>query len=202
MKRFLYVTFGSILFASGFTLFIEPLNVAPGGLAGIVVILTKLYPFINTGAFFLLLNIPLLLIGAITFGIKFFFGTVYATLVSSIMMSFFSYLFPNILYKNELLFCLIGSVIMGIGLALVFRGDVTTGGTDIIARLIHKRFAKISLGLIFFILDTAIILLSGLIFGEIKTFLLSTFSAAIMSFVFNYILHYIFHFDFTINKSN
>ena len=88
MKRFLYVTFGSILFASGFTLFIEPLNVAPGGLAGIVVILTKLYPFINTGAFFLLLNIPLLLIGAITFGIKFFFGTVYATLVSSIMMSF------------------------------------------------------------------------------------------------------------------
>ncbi len=189
MKRFICVTFGSVLFALGFALFIEPANIAPGGLAGIVVIISRLFPHLSTGALFLVLNIPILLIGAVVFGLRFFLGTVYATVISSITMSVCSAFAPSILQSNVLVVTLIGSFISGIGLALVFRVDATTGGTDIIARLIHKRFAHIRLGWIFFILDAAVILLSGIVFGEFETVLLSAISAAVMSFVFNKILY-------------
>lgn len=189
MKRIISVTFGSFLFALGFALFIEPANIAPGGLAGIAVIISGLYPSLDTGSIFLILNLPLLFIGAVVFGVRFFLGTVYATVVSSITMSLCSLVFPNIVIKNALLLSFIGSVISGVGLALVFRVDATTGGTDIIARLIHKRFGHIRLGWIFFILDAAVILLSGIVFGELRTVVISALSAAVMSFVFNQILY-------------
>lgn len=192
MKRFICVTFGSVLFALGFALFIEPANIAPGGLAGIVVIISRLFPHLSTGALFLILNIPILLIGAVVFGLRFFLGTVYATVISSITMSMCSALVPNILHSNVLITTLIGSVISGIGLALIFRVDATTGGTDIIARLIHKRFSHFPLSWIFFVLDTVVVLLSGIIFGEIETVILSSLSAAVMSLAFNHILHYNF----------
>lgn len=192
MKQFICVTLGSILFALGFALFIEPANIAPGGLAGIVVIVSRLFPQLNTGAMFLVLNIPLLFIGAVVFGIRFFLGTVYATIVSSITMSVCSIFTLITVESNVLLLCLIGSVISGIGLALVFRVDATTGGTDIIARLLHKRFSRVRLGWIFFALDTVVVLLSGIIFAEIATIILSAISAAVMSLVFNYILYFNF----------
>ena len=192
MKQFICVTLGSILFALGFALFIEPANIAPGGLAGIVVIVSRLFPQLNTGAMFLVLNIPLLFIGAVVFGIRFFLGTVYATIVSSITMSVCSIFALITVESNVLLLCLIGSVISGIGLALVFRVDATTGGTDIIARLLHKRFSRVRLGWIFFALDTVVVLLSGIIFAEIATIILSAISAAVMSLVFNYILYFNF----------
>lgn len=189
MKRFVFVTLGSFLFAYGFALFIEPANVAPGGLAGIVVIISRLYPMLDSGLIFLLLNIPLLVIGAIVFGIKFFLGTLYATLVSSVTMSLAARTVESPIISNVLLMTFIGSVISGIGLAFVFRVDATTGGTDIIARLIHKRYAHIRLGWIFFLLDVAVILISGVIFKEIQTLILSSFSSAVMSFVFNCTLY-------------
>lgn len=189
MKRFVFVTLGSFLFAYGFALFIEPANVAPGGLAGIVVIISRLYPMLDSGLIFLLLNIPLLVIGAIVFGIKFFLGTLYATLVSSVTMSLAARTVESPIISNVLLMTFIGSVISGIGLAFVFRVDATTGGTDIIARLIHRRYAHIRLGWIFFLLDVAVILISGVIFKEIQTLILSSFSSAVMSFVFNCTLY-------------
>jgi uncharacterized membrane-anchored protein YitT (DUF2179 family) len=107
-------------------------------------------------------------------------------------MSACTYLFPNTVLNNALWLSLIGSVISGLGLAIVFRVDATTGGTDIIARLIHKRFARVRLGWIFFTLDVAVILLSGIVFRELQTVILSAFSAAVMSFVFNYFLNFDF----------
>ena len=186
------MTVGSFLFAYGFALFIEPANIAPGGISGIVVIITRLYPALNSGLVFLMLNIPILIIGALIFGIKFFIGTLYAILLSSVTMSIAERIASPVPLTDPLLMSFIGALISGFGLALVFRVDATTGGTDIIAKLIHKRFANVRLGWIFFILDAVVIILSGVIFGEIYTVVLSAFSAEVTSFVFNYTLYFNF----------
>lgn len=189
MKRFVFLTLGSFLFAYGFALFIEPVEIAPGGLTGIVVIISRLNPSLNTGYIFLLLNTPLLVTGAIVFGINFFLKTMYTTIISSIIMTLASRIILSPIIPNVIVMTFIGSLICGIGLALVIKADATTGGTDIIAKLIHNRFARVRLGWIFFIIDAVVILIYGAVFMDWKKVLYSAFSAAIIAFVLNYFLY-------------
>ncbi len=189
MKRFVFLTVGSFLFAYGFALFIEPANIAPGGLTGIVVIISRLYPSLNTGYIFLLLNIPLLLTGAIAFGINFFLKTLYTTIISSVTMTLASRIITSPIIPNVILMTFIGSIICGIGLALVIKADATTGGTDIIAKLIHNHLSRVRIGWIFFIIDAIVILIYGAVFMDWIRVLYSAFSAAVMAFVLNYFLY-------------
>ncbi len=188
-RRYFLITLGCVLFALGFSLFIEPASLAPGGVSGIVVILSHFVDKIDSGLFFLLLNLPLLIIGAFVFGVKFFIGTVYATLVSSTVMSLFGALFPAPLSDDKFCLSLAGAVLTGTGLGLVFREGATTGGTDIIARLIQKKYPYLRIGYIFIILDSAIVLCSGIVFRDINTIIYSAFAVTASSLVFNYVLY-------------
>ncbi len=189
VRRYSLITLGCVLFALGFSLFIEPASLAPGGVSGIVVILSHLINEIDTGLFFLLLNLPILIIGGVVFGIRFFIGTVYATLASGVAMSIFSSLFPSPISHDRFCLSLAGAVLTGVGLGLVFREGATTGGTDIIARLIQKKYPHLRIGYIFIILDSVIVLSSGIVFRDINTIIYSAFAVTVSSLVFNYVLY-------------
>ncbi|MBE6542417.1 MAG: YitT family protein [Ruminococcaceae bacterium] len=189
IKKYFYITLGSLVFAVGFALFLSPQNIAPGGVSGIAVIITHFFPNISNGTVILLLNIPLLIAGTAIFGLRFLFGTVWASFLLSAFVSVIEYLIPN--PPSSDLFCcaLSGGIIMGTGIGLVFRQNVTTGGTDIAVKILQRKMPHIKTGIIFLIIDSFIVILSGIVFGNIDTLIYSGFALCVSTLSFNYILY-------------
>lgn len=189
VKRYIKITFGGILYALGFVLFIEPSSLAPGGVSGISVIVTHFLPKINSGSVILLINLPLLIIGTFAFGMKFLCGTVWATFFSSFVISIIEY-YVNPTQPADRFCCAVaGAIFIGVGIGLVFRENATTGGTDIIVRLLQKKFPYIRSGNIFLIVDSSIVIASGIIFRDIETSVYSGVSLAVSTYIFNYIYY-------------
>ena len=85
-KKIIGMTVGAVVFSAAIALFIDNLSLAPGGVGGISILLNRLFPFLDTGAWILLLNIPLLVVGLIVFGKRFLISTVYTTVLSSVLV--------------------------------------------------------------------------------------------------------------------
>ena len=117
-KKYLVITIAAVLFGAGISLFIDPNNLAPGGVSGLSIILSRLVP-IETGTLFLLLNIPIIVLGIWKFGWKFILSTLYAIFVSSTATNAFQKMEP--LTKEPLLGALFGGVLVAIVLGYVLR---------------------------------------------------------------------------------
>ena len=152
MKKYITITIGTFLYSAGISLLLDPNNLAPGGVSGISIILNKLTP-VTTGTWILLINIPLLIIGWIRLGSKMMLGTVYATVLSSFFTNLLTLLTP--LTDDILVAALLGSLCTGTGIGLVFRAGATTGGMDIVVKLLRRKFPYLKSGSIFLAALTA-----------------------------------------------
>jgi uncharacterized membrane-anchored protein YitT (DUF2179 family) len=156
---------GSLIFAMGINYFAIPSNLAEGGFTGISLLLFYLFGF-SPGLVILLLNIPLLFVGYKVFGKQTFIYTILGIASSS----FFLEITNNIVTwfgpppEDTLLCTLYTGVLVGIGLGLIFRTGGTTGGVDIIARLVNK-FYGWSIGRTMLMFDFGVILSSVFIIG-------------------------------------
>jgi uncharacterized membrane-anchored protein YitT (DUF2179 family) len=156
---------GSLIFAMGINYFAIPSNLAEGGFTGISLLLFYLFGF-SPGLVILLLNIPLLFVGYKVFGKQTFIYTILGIASSS----FFLEITKNIVTwfgpppEDTLLCTLYTGVLVGIGLGLIFRTGGTTGGVDIIARLVNK-FYGWSIGRTMLMFDFGVILSSVFIIG-------------------------------------
>ena len=163
-ERFLSYTqilLGALIGGAAYPLFLTPNRIAPGGITGIAMILNHLLSW-PVGTVSLILNIPLFLIGYRTMGRIFAFRSLLATLLFSM---FIDILPLQPLTTDPLLGTLYGGVMLGIGLGLIMRGGATTGGSDMIARMVHKRFQYISVGSFLFAIDFAVVLAAGFLIG-------------------------------------
>ena len=185
-KKYLVITIAAVLFGAGISLFIDPNNLAPGGVSGLSIILSRLVP-IETGTLFLLLNIPIIVLGIWTFGWKFIFSTLYAIFVSSTATNAFQKMEP--LTKEPLLGALFGGVLVAIGLGYVLRSGATTGGTDIIVKCLKLKKPHLKTGTIFLVIDSIIIGIGGIVFGNIDTVLYSVVSAVATSQMLDLVLY-------------
>ena len=188
-KRYIVITSGCALYAAGFALFLEPADLAAGGVSGIAVIVTHLWNAIDGGTVIFLLNLPLLLIGSYVFGGRFFFGTVWATTVSSAMISFAEhFVFPPV--GDDRYFCaIVGALLTGFGMGLIFRCNATTGGTDIVVHLIQRKMPDVKAGYIFLFVDSAVVLTAWVVFGDIGTMFYSGLALAANTLVLNLTLY-------------
>lgn len=158
------ITLGSLLYSVGLSLMLDPNNIAPGGVSGISVMLSRYTP-IPTGTWILLINIPLLIVGWWKLGRKFIIKTCYATVMISI--------FTNLLgdaraFTNDLLCAVVlGSILCGGGIGLVFRAGGTTGGMDIVVKILRLRFPYLKSGSIFLALDMMVVVASGFVFADL-----------------------------------
>lgn len=150
MKKFfgiiydwLMMAVGCAVFSVAIAVFLEPSGIAPGGASGIAIILNVMTGF-PTGTAILLINIPLLILGMIGVSREFAVRSVYATVVLSLMTDFVSFLYSKIpvLTTDPFLCSVAGGVLTAVGMAFVFRHGGSTGGTDIVARLIRKKQAR------------------------------------------------------------
>lgn len=158
---------GCIIFAIGIYAFIQPNQIAPGGVSGISIMLHYLTG-IPVGALSFTINIPLLLLAWKFLGWKFTGQTLMSVVTLSFMLDYVAVLFPQ--YEGDpLLAALFGGALIGTGLAIVFMRGFTTGGSDIISRLLQLKYPYLQLGKILMVIDLLVILTSAYVFGRIET---------------------------------
>jgi len=168
IRNYLIITISAIIYAVGVSLFLDPNNLAPGGVTGISIILNRIIP-IQTGTWILLLNIPLLLLGMWKFGWKFIFSTLYAVVAVSIATDILAPI--GALTDDLLLAALAGGGCVAVALGLIFRAGATTGGVDIIVKLLRLKYPHLKTGFLFMLIDISIAASSGLIFGNLEVVL-------------------------------
>ena len=158
IQAYIQIVLGSVIGAAAYPMFLVPNNIAPGGLTGVATILNYLFQ-LPVGIVSLALNIPLFLIGYRTMGKIFAFRCLAATLLFSVLIDVLP-LRPVQVEPvlDPLLGTLFGGVLLGIGLGLILKGGATTGGTDMIARMVHRRFNFITVGMFLFALDFVVVI--------------------------------------------
>lgn len=158
--EYVYVIVGAAIIAIGFNVFLLPNQVASGGVSGISTILNGLFGW-NPGLIQYAFNIPLFIAGILLlgkkFGIKSFIGTVTLPFIVLLTNSWSPWT------DNPLLGALFGGIVVGIGIGLVFKGNASTGGTDLLAQIITK-YTGITLGTSVLLIDGIIAISAALVF--------------------------------------
>lgn len=168
---FLKIAAGSILFALGFNLFLLPNELNAGGISGLAMIAVHVLNFGSVGMITMLVNLPLFAIGGIKIGKKFFFGSLVGMLASSVALDALAGLpSPAV---DPLLAALYGGAMCGLGLGLVFSLGASTGGSDIIVRLLKRKMQNVPIGTINMCFDLTVAVLTGITFHNISSALYS-----------------------------
>ena len=154
LQAYTLITLGCIVGGAAYPLFLVPNNIAPGGLTGIATILNYLFG-LPVGITSMVLNLPLFMIGYKAMGRTFVIRSFVATILFSVAIDLIK--LPP-LTDDVLLGSVYGAILLGVGLGLIMRGGATTGGSDMIARMVHKRFPFITVGTFLFIVDCIVIL--------------------------------------------
>lgn len=184
----LTLTAGAIIFATGVACFLDPNSIAPGGISGVAIIITKFIDVIPTGTLIALINVPILLVGTLKFGFKFLASTMYAVLVSSIAVDTMGALVGP-LTDNLLLAAVGGAVLVGAGVGLVFRTGATTGGTDVIVKLLRTKWRHLPTGIVFGFVDGMVCLTSGIVFKNIEVMIYAGIALMLQSMIMNKVLY-------------
>lgn len=156
IRQYVMILLGCLIGAASYPLFLEPNFIAPGGLTGVTTILNYYFGW-PIGLTSLLLNLPLMVIGWKMISARFIVRTVLATLLFSALIDLMKF---KPLIDDPMLASLFGGVLLGFGLALIIRGSATTGGTDLLARIVHRHQRAISIGAFLFAFDLFVILLA------------------------------------------
>lgn len=162
---------GTGLFSVGFNMFLGPNNLNAGGLSGLAQLVVTVLDFGSVGLFVVLLNLPLFALAGIKVGKKFFLGSLAGMLSLTVTLEIFSFLpVPQV---DTLLAALYGGVMAGIGVGIVFMAGASTGGSDIIVRLLKLKMQHINIGTITICFDCVVVLLTGIVFQDITRALYS-----------------------------
>ncbi len=162
---------GSTLFALGFALFLAPNSINTGGISGLAMVLVEVLGFGSVGSLSILVNLPLFVLGGLKIGRRFFAGSLLGMLLSSVLIDAFSGL--SFTTPEPLLGVLYGGVICGLGLGVVFVSGTSTGGSDILVRLLKLRYRNVPIGQISMIFDGLVVILTGIAFQDVSKALYS-----------------------------
>lgn len=162
---YLKVTIGVILIAFGLESFYIPNSIAAGGLSGFALVLNHHIPFLSVSNITLLFNV-VLLIGAFKIIDKDFgFKTLYASFILTVFMNYFNHLYKGLGLTNDLIISVIlGAFVMSIGLFILIRHNASTGGTEILAKILSK-YSSINVSIALLCIDFIVTLLGGITFG-------------------------------------
>ncbi len=171
---YLIIFAGSIIYAISIAVFTSPYNIAPGGIIGISTLLNYLFPFLPLGIMSFVLNIPIFIWGGKVLGWKYMTRSLVTTGISSVLIDFFALDFitelisPFVGDMEMILVALFGGLLCGTGLALIFYRGSSTGGTDIVSRIMHEKLPHVSIGSFILIVDVCVVVLSAFVYGNIE----------------------------------
>lgn len=175
------IILGTAVYSLGFDLFLQPNQITAGGLSGFALLLVTLTRLGTVGLVTAILNVPLFLYGYRTLGRRFFIGSLVGTVSLSLFLDLFTRL--PVLETEPLLGTLYGGILTGLGVGLVIMVGASTGGTDMMARLIKLKNQNISIGKLLLAIDAAVVLLTGIVFWDINKALYSAVTLYVCSLV-------------------
>ena len=167
----LKILLGCVLFSLGFNLFLLPAELNAGGLSGLAMVLVSWLKFGTVGSITVLLNLPLFALAGMKIGRRFILLSLWGTLSSSVLMDLFSRL-PAVVV-DPTMGALYGGLLCGLGIGTVFAAGGSTGGSDIVIRLIKRRCKGIPIGTLAIVFDLAVACVTGIAFGELSKALYS-----------------------------
>lgn len=165
IKEFLIITIGFILVSIAVEYFFVPVHIAGGGITGIAIVLNFHMPSLPIGMLMMVMNVLLFIVGFLFIGGNFGAKTIYASFGLSGSMWFIEVVMkPHGFTNDMLLSAIIGTLLLGTGLGIVFSQNASTGGTDIIAKILNKYF-HFNMGKSLQVVDILVIILLGITFG-------------------------------------
>ena len=167
----LKTVFGCLLFGLGFDLFLEPSGLNAGGISGLAMAFVHLTGVGSVGAVTLVMNLPLFALAGIKVGRKFFFGSLLGMFLSSAFIDLLVFLpSPQL---QPLLGALYGGALCGLGAGLVFAAGHSTGGSDIVVRVLNLKWRNVPIGVIDILFDLLVATVTGLVFRDVEQALYS-----------------------------
>ena len=164
IKEFALITIGIFLVAISVVYFFEPNNIAAGGITGLAIVINHYIPFISIGPVVLMMDAILFIVALIVLGAKFGAKTIYSSFLLSTSMWLMQTFIPINITNDLILATIFGTLISAVGMAIVFNANASTGGTDIIAKILNK-FFHIEIGKSLLIVDFLVTLLGAVTFG-------------------------------------
>ena len=177
---------GAVAQGVGVGLFLDPYGIAPGGVTGIAIMISK-FTDCKTGSLILLINLPLPAAAFFCLGRTFFVRTTVATFLVSVFVDIFSGFSPP---SSDRIICAIaGGTLIAISLGLIFHAGGSTGGMDIVVRFLRNSFPHVKSGTIFLAIDGIICLLMGVVFRNINNALYAFVALAVNSKLLDFFLY-------------
>ncbi len=166
IKRFLLINVGLLIMAFGLILFLEPADLAVGGVTGFAMVFVKYFPGFSLGIIMGIMNAVLFVVAFIFVGADFGGYTIYCSFGLSAMVGVLQPILDRgMIIPDDLMLTLImGIFIQGVGMAIVFYGGASTGGTDIVAKIVNK-YTGMEIGKALFLSDVLIVLAAGFAFN-------------------------------------
>ena len=184
--------FGSAVFALGFSLFLQPNDMNAGGISGLAQVFVELTGFGSVGSLSIVINLPLFFLGGLKIGRKFFFGSLLGMFLSSVLIDAAAVIpMPQV---DPLIGVLYGGVLCGFGLGVVFVCGTSTGGSDILVRLLKLKYRNVPIGQISMCFDAIVVALTGLVFQDITKALYTGVTVFVTSKVIDAV---VYRFDYS-----
>lgn len=183
---------GSAIFALGFDLFLVPHGLNTGGVSGLSMALMELLGFGSVGVLQILINIPLFLLGGLKIGKKFFVGSLIGMASSSLFIDLFAAI--PVPQTEVLLAIVYGAALCGLGVGLVFSAGTSTGGSEIVTRLLKLKWRNVSVGAFCLAFDVVVAVLTGFVFRDITKTLYTGITVFIASQVLDIV---VYRFDYS-----
>ena len=186
LKKYMIITVASFINAVAISSFIDPNNMAPGGVSGIAIIVNRFLP-IETGTLIFVLNVPILLLAIYKFGLRFTISTIYAIAIISVITNILAPL--GAATDDILLAALSGGVLYALSIGMIMKVGATTGGMDIVVKFLRLKLPHLKTGAIFFITDVIVITASAFAFKNIDSALYAGILVAVNSVMLDVVLY-------------
>lgn len=185
--QYLVIVMGSVIYAVGFQFFMYPNSIVSGGIVGIAMIINKLIS-VPVGMMTIIINIPLFIIAWRHFGLDFLISSLVGMALSSAFVDLFA-VFNIVLTNDPMLACIIGGVFKGAGLGIIFYVGTTTGGVDIIAKMLRAKQPHMNFGTILLLIDAVIIAAYAIILNKYESAMYSVIAMFVVSKVIDLVLY-------------
>lgn len=187
-RDYTWIFLGSVLYSLSFDWFYVPNQIGFGGLTALGMILNHLSPAIPIGTVVLVLNIPIFILGWKFLGGHTLVSSLFAMTATSVLVDLIAaaYTFPAM---DPMLAAVFGGVTLGLSLGMIFSKGATTGGTDLIARLLKLPFAWLPVGRLLLVVDLAMLLAVSIAFRSMESAMYGIISLYISTLVMDGVLY-------------
>ena len=185
---YFWITVGSLVYALGFDWCYAPNAIGFGGITGLAQIINAVLPWAPIGTVVIVLNIPLFFLGWRLLGGHLLLSSLYAMFISSVFVDVIAALVP-FQPMDPMLATIFGGILVGLSLGIILLQGATTGGTDLLARLLKLRFAWLPMGKLLMVVDLAVIVAEAAAFRNLSSALYGVVSLYIFTAVMDMVLY-------------